>query len=116
MPRPPRARASAPATARPSARRGPTPAARRLAAGGSRSRPSCRGAYGRAPGADKPNEQCPALSLPPKELSMSLNERLAEHVAAAFTGIYVVSHEHHDALADIARLCRDRDWSLASWD
>jgi len=47
---------------------------------------------------------------------MSLTDRLAEYVAAAFTGIYVVSHEHPDALAEIARLCRDRGWSLATWD
>src|SRR4051812_35761876 len=47
---------------------------------------------------------------------MSLSQRLAEYVAAAFTGIWVQSHEHPDALAEVARLCRDRQWSLASWD
>jgi hypothetical protein len=47
---------------------------------------------------------------------MSLSQRLAEYVAAAFTGILIVSHEHPDALAEIARLCRDRGWALASWD
>src|SRR4051794_32449473 len=47
---------------------------------------------------------------------MSLSQRLAEYVAAAFTGIWIQSHEHPDALAEIARLCRDRNWSLASWD
>jgi hypothetical protein len=47
---------------------------------------------------------------------MSLSQRLGEYVAAAFTGIWVVSHEHPDALAEIARLCRDRQWALASWD
>src|SRR3954466_3982624 len=47
---------------------------------------------------------------------MSLSQRLGEYVAAAFTGIWIVSHEHPDALAEIARLCRDRSWALASWD
>lgn len=47
---------------------------------------------------------------------MSLSQRLGEYVAAAFTGLWVVSHEHPDALAEIARLCRDRQWALASWD
>jgi hypothetical protein len=47
---------------------------------------------------------------------MSLRERLEELVRAAFTGIYVESHEHEDALAEVARLCKDRGWSLATWD
>jgi SpoVK/Ycf46/Vps4 family AAA+-type ATPase len=47
---------------------------------------------------------------------MTLSERLAEYVRAAFTGIYVRSHEHDDAIAEIARLCRDQGWSLATWD
>jgi hypothetical protein len=47
---------------------------------------------------------------------MSLSLRLGEYVAAAFTGVWVVSHEHPDALSEIARLCRDRQWALASWD
>jgi len=47
---------------------------------------------------------------------MSLSQHLAEYVAAAFTGIWVRSHEHADALIEIARLCRERNWSLATWD
>ena len=47
---------------------------------------------------------------------MSLSQRLSEYVAAAFTGVWIQSHEHPDALAEIGRLCRDRGWSLASWD
>jgi len=47
---------------------------------------------------------------------MTLSERLAEYVRACFTGIWVESHEHQDALAEIARLCRDEDWQLATWD
>lgn len=47
---------------------------------------------------------------------MTLAQRLAEYVAAAFTGIWVQGHEHADALAEIARLCRDRSWAMAVWD
>jgi len=47
---------------------------------------------------------------------MTLAERLSEYVRAAFSGIYIRSHEHDDAIAEIARLCRDRGWSLATWD
>ena len=47
---------------------------------------------------------------------MSLAERLRELINACFTGLWVQSHEHEDALAEIARLCRDQRWQLASWD
>jgi hypothetical protein len=47
---------------------------------------------------------------------MSLSQRLREYIAAAFTGLYVLSHEHPDALREIAELCRDQKWALATWD
>jgi hypothetical protein len=47
---------------------------------------------------------------------MLLGERLKELISACFTGIWVQSHEHDDALLEIARLCHDENWSLASWD
>jgi hypothetical protein len=47
---------------------------------------------------------------------MSLAERLSEYVRACFTGIWIESREHHDALAEIAQLCRQESWSLATWD
>ncbi len=47
---------------------------------------------------------------------MTLSERLSEYIAAAFTGLWVHSFEHEDALADIARLCQEQQWSLAVWD
>ena len=37
---------------------------------------------------------------------MTLAERLSEYVRAAFTGLWVQSFEHDDAVAEIARLCR----------
>jgi SpoVK/Ycf46/Vps4 family AAA+-type ATPase len=47
---------------------------------------------------------------------MSLSERLSELVRACFTGIWIESDEHDDALAEIAQLCRSENWRLASWD
>lgn len=47
---------------------------------------------------------------------MTLTERLTELVRACFTGIWIESHEHHDALAELATLCRDEEWRLLSWN
>ena len=47
---------------------------------------------------------------------MSLTERLSEMVRACFTGLWIESHEHEDALAEIAQLCSAEGWRLASWD
>ena len=47
---------------------------------------------------------------------MTLSERLVEYVSACFTGIWIQSAEHEDALREIAQMCRDQDWKLASWD
>jgi hypothetical protein len=47
---------------------------------------------------------------------MTLATRLSEYVRAAFPGLYFRSHEHDDAIAEVARLCRDQGWSLATWD
>ena len=47
---------------------------------------------------------------------MTLAERLSEYVRAAFSGIYVHSFEHQDAIAEIAGLCRQEGWALATWD
>jgi hypothetical protein len=47
---------------------------------------------------------------------MTLTKRLAELVRACFTGIWIESHEHQDALAEIARLCHAENWRLVTWD
>src|SRR3954449_11317365 len=47
---------------------------------------------------------------------MTLAERLSELVRACFAGIWVQSFEHDDAVAEIARLCRQQSWTLATWD
>ncbi|WP_425613531.1 AAA family ATPase [Anatilimnocola sp. NA78] len=45
-----------------------------------------------------------------------LTQRLSELIQACFTGIWIESHEHDDALADITRLCRQENWQLRAWD
>ncbi|HMC11715.1 MAG TPA: AAA family ATPase, partial [Pirellulaceae bacterium] len=47
---------------------------------------------------------------------MSLAEELADYIRACFTGLWIQSHEHSDAIAEIARLCREENWRLAVWD
>jgi len=47
---------------------------------------------------------------------MTLTERLIEYISACFTGIWIESAEHEDALREIARMCRDQDWRLAAWN
>ena len=46
----------------------------------------------------------------------TLRERLSELVAACFSGIWIESHEHQDAILEIAQTCSDEDWNLAVWD
>jgi hypothetical protein len=41
---------------------------------------------------------------------MSLTQHLSEYIRACFTGIWIESHEHQDALVDIAKLCRQQEW------
>ena len=47
---------------------------------------------------------------------MTLAERLSEYVRAASPASGSGRYEHDDAIAEIARLCRDQGWSLATWD
>ena len=47
---------------------------------------------------------------------MQLTETLTNYVHACFTGIWIESHEHDDAIADIAKMCEHENWSLATWD
>ena len=47
---------------------------------------------------------------------MTLSETLDEYVRACFSGIWIQSHEHADAIQEIAELCRREIWRMASWD
>lgn len=47
---------------------------------------------------------------------MALCQQLTEYISACFTGLWVQSHEHEDALTEIAQMCRDHDWRMVVWD
>jgi len=47
---------------------------------------------------------------------MPLAASLSEYVSACFTGLWIQSFEHEDALAEIAQMCRAENWRLATWD
>ena len=47
---------------------------------------------------------------------LTLTASLREYIAAAFPGIWVESHEHTEAIREIAALCKEQSWSLATWD
>ena len=47
---------------------------------------------------------------------MTLSSRLTEYIAACFTGLWVQSHEHDDAIAEITQMCRNENWRLCVWD
>ena len=47
---------------------------------------------------------------------MKLTDQLTEYVNAAFTGLWVQTHEADEAEREITQLARERDWKLAVWD
>ena len=44
---------------------------------------------------------------------MKLTDCLAEYISACFTGLWIESHEHDDALVEITELCHSHQWRLA---
>lgn len=47
---------------------------------------------------------------------MSLRQEFSEYVRACFTGVWIESHEHPEALLELGSLCREEGWRLATWD
>lgn len=47
---------------------------------------------------------------------MSLRDRIEESIGAGQAGIWIRSHEHTDALRDIADVCAEHKWELLIWD
>ena len=45
-----------------------------------------------------------------------LKEKLQELISACFTGIWIETHEQHEAIAEIQQLCQKQEWQLATWD
>ena len=47
---------------------------------------------------------------------MTLTQQIVEYVRACFTGLWVQSHEHTEALRELTALCREQDWQCGIWD
>jgi hypothetical protein len=47
---------------------------------------------------------------------MTLTLALREYIAACFSGLWLESHEHQDAILEIAQICQNEDWRMAVWD
>lgn len=47
---------------------------------------------------------------------MTLASRMNELIRAGFSGIWISSHEHQDAIADLAAMAREEGWQLATWN
>jgi hypothetical protein len=47
---------------------------------------------------------------------MPLAQELSEYIRACFSGVWIETHEPDEALAEIAALCREQSWRLASWN
>jgi len=45
-----------------------------------------------------------------------LKKEIKEAIAAAFSGIWINSYEHEDALAAISEACKEHTWQLITWD
>lgn len=45
-----------------------------------------------------------------------LKEKIQELISACFTGIWIETHEHHEAIAEIQQLCQEQEWQFATWD
>lgn len=45
-----------------------------------------------------------------------LKEHLKEFVSACFTGIWIESFEFQEAIGEVTALCREEDWTAATWD
>ena len=47
---------------------------------------------------------------------MTLAVRMNELIRAGFSGIWISSQEHQDAIAELAKMARDEGWQLAGWN
>jgi hypothetical protein len=48
--------------------------------------------------------------------SATLTSRLHELIQAAFTGLWIQTHEPAEAIRDLTALCRTEGWRLGTWD
>src|SRR5437879_2121987 len=47
---------------------------------------------------------------------MKLSDQLTDYINAAFTGIWVQTHEADEAEKEILRLAKDQEWKVVIWD
>ncbi len=47
---------------------------------------------------------------------MTLTQTLTEYIRACFTGLWIESREHVDAVAEISALCHAQGWVLSHWN
>jgi hypothetical protein len=57
----------------------------------------------------------PASAIPATS-TLTLASRLHELIQAAFTGLWIQTHEPTEATRDLTTLCRTEGWRLATWD
>ncbi len=87
---------------------GPRRSSRRSGGSSDRSCPTTRSQE--APGS------CDARDVAtPNPVPETLTGKLAELIAAAFPGVLVTSDEPEEVPRDLARLCGERNWNLATW-
>lgn len=47
---------------------------------------------------------------------MKLKQQFKEAVAAAFSGIWISSNEHEDAIGTLGEACKEQGWTILTWD
>jgi hypothetical protein len=52
----------------------------------------------------------------PPTSAPALASRITELVQACFTGIWVQTHEPHEAVREITSLCREEGWRVGTWN
>lgn len=52
----------------------------------------------------------------PNPSQNSLADDLRDYILAGFSGLWIESHEHPDAIREMAQLCHDEDWRLVIWN
>lgn len=45
-----------------------------------------------------------------------LKQSISEHIRAGFSGIWVQSYEHEEALMEVYAACKDDEWKMLKWD
>lgn len=47
---------------------------------------------------------------------MTLTKQIRDYIQAAFTGLWIQTHEPDEAVHELIRLAQENEWHLASWD